>query len=199
MELAENEKFKQLHQLPTLDCSKYSPKALFYPKNSNSIIISTSTDIYGSRASAGIYKYNLINNHLELLQNYENDMFVRYHGQFIDYQNDILYLFGGNEDIYIEMNLKTKTIKDYGNSNNKYTGLYPIAVNISLTNDILFILSAFGSHAKFDCNHRTFLKVDWDTKIFAKSKSTISNSKLIFYASKQQLIIFGGQKCDNIF
>eukprot|EP01084_Bolivina_argentea_P149271 260776_1 len=78
--------FNPLPKVP-LEFDEYIPRPFFYPKHSNTIIISTSHD----DINPGIFKYNLDNNNVEKLQKYV-DFEPANHGQFIDYNNDTLHI-----------------------------------------------------------------------------------------------------------
>eukprot|EP01084_Bolivina_argentea_P217996 370020_1 len=95
--------FRKL-SVPPLQCfSFYSPKPLFYPRSSNDIIISTNAAVNNS----GIYKYNISTNELKLIHKYNKYQQAYMHGHFIDYTNEILYIFGGDYNIFSALNLKT--------------------------------------------------------------------------------------------
>eukprot|EP01084_Bolivina_argentea_P217999 370024_1 len=100
--------FNKLDTIP-LRCDCYHPKPLFYPHNSNEIIVSTDCD----EVLAGIYKYNINTNSAQLLHEYDKYQTDR-HGHFIDYKNEILYVFGGGYDVFNAFNLKTNTMTDMG-------------------------------------------------------------------------------------
>eukprot|EP01084_Bolivina_argentea_P046966 86511_1 len=104
-----NHAFKQLQNLP-LRFDDYMPKPSFYPKDSNSIIISTNDE----DTNPGVFKYNIDNNNLEKLVEYV-EIQPAFHGQFIDYNNNTLHILSEWENTHITIDLKTKTI------NNKYT------------------------------------------------------------------------------
>ena len=53
---------------------------------------------------------------MKLIFDYNTDFKPFNHGQFIDEQNDMLYLFGGIYKIFASFNLKTKKI-NYDKSN----------------------------------------------------------------------------------
>eukprot|EP01084_Bolivina_argentea_P040921 75519_1 len=115
--------FKSLSKLP-LQFDYYMPKPLFYPKHSNTIIISTG----GSDINPGVFKYNLDNNNCEILQTCV-DLQPDTHGHFIDYNNNTLHILDGY-DLHITMDLETKII------NNKHAFVcttYPKCVQISST------------------------------------------------------------------
>eukprot|EP01084_Bolivina_argentea_P043362 79899_1 len=101
--------FQNVHWLPQLyedQCVKY-PKPLFYPLNSNSIIISTMS----GDDKEGIFTYNINTNKLKLLCEYNFDRDeIEYHQHFIDYNNDILYIFD-----------RWRTIKAFNLKTNKMT------------------------------------------------------------------------------
>eukprot|EP01084_Bolivina_argentea_P160608 279665_1 len=104
--------FKKLPVLH-LKCELYHPKPLFYHHDSNEIIISTDA----MDCDAGIFKYNLITNKLIHMHQCNDDYKCESHGHFIDYKNDILYMFGGEINTFTAFNLKTKTISEMGSNN----------------------------------------------------------------------------------
>ena len=91
--------FQELQSLP-IQLPDHHPKPLYYPPNSNSVIISAVDD----QDKAGVYKYGIDTNEIQLLQESEENLIC--HGQFIDYMNDKLYLFGG-DDVFSKFNLNT--------------------------------------------------------------------------------------------
>eukprot|EP01084_Bolivina_argentea_P040924 75522_1 len=118
-----NHVFKQLQNLP-IKCNCPMPRPLFYPKHSNTIILSTDTN----QDNPGVFKYNIDNNNCETLQTYV-DFHPEDHGQFIDYNNNTLHILDGY-DLHITMDLETKII------NNKHAFVcttYPKCVQISST------------------------------------------------------------------
>eukprot|EP01084_Bolivina_argentea_P215168 365277_1 len=143
-----NHLFKQLQNLP-LKCGYHLPKPSFYPKDSNSIIIST--DYAQNNADAGVFKYNIDNNNLEKLLEYGViDPFD--HGQFIDYNNDTLHILYGDNS-HITMDLKTNTINNVKDKLNIDCGAYPKCVEISsIKGDEIHIVSDLKHDFKFDCN-----------------------------------------------
>eukprot|EP01084_Bolivina_argentea_P037793 69890_1 len=120
--------FNLLPKLP-LKCNQYIhhtvPKPLFYPKNSNSVIISTNFN----DTNPGVFKYNLDNNNLEPLLKYGNNT-PHNCAQFIDYNNDTLHIL--YYDKFININLKTETIYD-NNKHAIYIGDGSKTVQISST------------------------------------------------------------------
>eukprot|EP01084_Bolivina_argentea_P017774 33171_1 len=126
--------FKQLQPLP-LQCDYYFPKPLFY--NSNEIIISTDS----SEDNPGILKYNINTNKLELIHKY-NKCQTEFHGHFIDYKNEILFIFGGAQNTFNAFNLKTNTMTNLGTNE---SGRYVKSVVIPSTNQI-HILNNYKNH-----------------------------------------------------
>eukprot|EP01084_Bolivina_argentea_P217997 370021_1 len=107
--------FRKL-SVPPIQAGHYSPKPLFYPRSSNDIIISTNADVHMN--SSGIYKYNISTNELELIHKYAKcAAYHSYHGQFIDYKNEILYLVGGDYQTFNAFNLKKKEMINMGSNN----------------------------------------------------------------------------------
>eukprot|EP01084_Bolivina_argentea_P223796 378584_1 len=100
--------FKQLQVLP-LECDGYHPKPLYYPHDSNTVIISTDS----RENNPGIFKYNINTNKLELIHKYDKCQ-TMHHGHFIDYKNEILYIFGGSYNTFNAFNLKTNTMTNLG-------------------------------------------------------------------------------------
>eukprot|EP01084_Bolivina_argentea_P013476 25297_1 len=148
--------FKPLRKLP-LQCSYYIPKPSFYPKDSNSIIISKN----GVDNNAGVFKYNFDNNNLEKLLEYSSSIQPTGHGQFIDYNNDTLHILDSMNDLHVTIDLKTKTINDPCMFNCGEIGEYPKSVEISSTKgDEIHIVADLKNHFKFDCSDTSLTKID---------------------------------------
>eukprot|EP01084_Bolivina_argentea_P304305 525489_1 len=179
--------FKKLHTLP-LQCNYYYPKPLFYVQNSNEIIISTRND----EDNAGIYKYNMNTNKIELVHKYDSTM-SDITSHFIDYKNEILYTFGGYYNTFNAFNLKTNIMNTL--ANNK-PGIYAKSVAIPSANEI-HILKDYKNHFIFDFNNKMFTEIDCNRDVLLDSK--INNLKLIYCEYNNQLMIFGGDNNDKIF
>eukprot|EP01084_Bolivina_argentea_P103542 185446_1 len=115
------------------------------------------------------------------------------HGHFIDYKNEILYIFGGHNNIFNALNLKTNTMIEMGSN---YCGTFVKSVLIPSTNEI-HILKNSKNHFIFDCNNKVFRKVNCDRDVLINSQ--IGDIKLIYCEFNKQLMIFGGDANDKIF
>eukprot|EP01084_Bolivina_argentea_P264441 447943_1 len=147
--------FKQSSKLP-LKCVLYIPKPLFYPKHSNTIIISTESE----DTNPGVFKYNIDDNNLQKLQTYGDSIgYNECHQQFIDYNNNILHILSTHGP-HITMDLKTKTM----DNPNRFWGCdagLPKCVEISsMKGDDIHIVSNFQNHFKFDCKGNDFIRVN---------------------------------------
>eukprot|EP01084_Bolivina_argentea_P264263 447595_1 len=181
-------------ELPALQlkCELYHPKPLFYPHDSNEIIISTDA----MENNPGIFKYNLITNKLiHMHQYHENDEYFWSHGHFIDYKNELLYMFGGETNTFSAFNLKTKKTTNIGSNN---SGEYTKSVVIPSTNEI-HILKNYNHHSIFDCNDKLFREINSNRDVLLNSNSDMDYTKLIYCEFNKQLMIFGGDGMDEIF
>eukprot|EP01084_Bolivina_argentea_P318420 552199_1 len=183
-----NHIFKLLDKFP-LQCLDYIPKLSFYPKNSDSIIISTSW--------AGVFKYNLHNNNLENILEYvdiEPTQYVHDYGQFIDYTNDTLHIFG-YDDLHIAIDLKTKTIT------NKQSVIFHgdakcAQMQIANENQIHILSFYDHHHLKFDCRNEIITNINSNTDVLDNDKTY---PKLLYVEATKQLMILGGDEFDDIY
>eukprot|EP01084_Bolivina_argentea_P265113 449260_1 len=183
--------FKPLPKLP-LQFVPYMPKPLFYPKHSNTIIISTETE----DTNPGIFKYNMDNNNLEKLQTYGDLIgYTECHQQFVDYNNNILHILPGNGE-HITMDLKTKTMDNEAETFWGCNVDLPKCVEISsMKEDDIHIVINFENHFKFDCKSDDFIRVN-----SANDKlNQICDPKLLYVEAKEQIMILGGRGNDNIY
>eukprot|EP01084_Bolivina_argentea_P313062 542103_1 len=189
------DEFITLGNLPKL--FKYDlPTLLCYPRNSNWVIISTDCD----ETDAGIYKYNMITNKLELLQNYDGiNNPPDFHGQFIN--RNVLCIFGGSHCSLITYDLLNSTITT-NKTNISLCDIQnldecPKCVNIfsNKTNHIHILHQC--NHFIYDCNINKEVKVEIDCNILKTFK--IKFPKLLYSESTQQLMILGADDSDRIF
>eukprot|EP01084_Bolivina_argentea_P072230 131186_1 len=180
--------FKQLHTIP-LKFHHYHPKPLFYPYNSNEIIITTDYE----EINSGTYKYNINSNKLELIHSYRYECQIENHAHFIDYKNEILYICAGVSNSFHGLNLKTNTMTNMGSN---YSGVVVKSVLIPSTNKI-HILKDYKNHFVFDCNDKMFTEINCNRD--ALIHSNICNLKLIYYEFSNQLMVLGGTNNDDIF
>ena len=72
-----------------------TPTPIQYPRASDTFIVTVNSD----EDNPGIYKYNLKNNKVELLAKYPSEINVSpYHGHFIDFKHNVLYMYAGEDD-----------------------------------------------------------------------------------------------------
>eukprot|EP01084_Bolivina_argentea_P202927 346627_1 len=187
---ANEQAFKATSKLP-LQCDLHIAKPIFYPKNSNSILISTSYD----DTNPGVFKYNIDNNSLEMLFKYDNIWYYpETPEQCIDYNNNTLHIIDSKNGSHITIDLKTKTIK----TNNKfYCGAHPQTVQVSsIKGDEIHIISdSIEDHFKFDRKENSFTSVNPTNDKF----NDVFNAKLLHIKSTNQLMILGGDQDENIY
>eukprot|EP01084_Bolivina_argentea_P035875 66422_1 len=204
---ATNDPFKSFPNIPLKLLTLHLPKPSFYPKNSNSIIISTCYN----NTHAGVFKYDLDSNGLEMLQQYGN-IAPTDHGQFIDYNNDTLHLLDGDQQTHHIMDLKTKII----NIKPQFDcGPYPKAVEISTKTHEIHVIADFAHHFQFQ-------EVEQEEEDFTIIYSNICQKpsesdyynfggpsidplhdlfdiKLLYDQNKEQIMILGARGKDNIY
>eukprot|EP01084_Bolivina_argentea_P023391 43625_1 len=176
----------------SLQFQYHVPKPLIYPKNGNSIIISTDSD----EKYPGIYKYDLDNNTFKLLHTYDDDQFYRAeeHGQFIDYTNHQLCIFGGTVTASLFLDLITKTIRCNLNTFDDYLGGFTSAINIPSTNEQIYIFApSENNHIIFDCKQQTELEID------VNLSTDLTYGKLLYIESTSELMILGQDKRKDIW
>ena len=182
----QNIPFKRLPKLPKKFSIEF-PKPTFYPIDSDTVIIS---------ARSEIFKYNLRNNEMELLEQFDSTL-IHHHEQFIDFKNNVLYIYGGDHCSFIQLNLNTATLK-IGNDNDNYhqqvadCGELSKSVHISTTTrDEIHILGSV-EHFKFDCNQQKFIKI-------GSNPNDTYYTKLTYVPLTKQLMILGGDETDDIY
>lgn len=165
-----------------MELQELRPKPVFYPRNSNNIIMLARVNNIDVR----ICKYNLDNNNLEILCK-ADELSVNFFpdGQFIDHKNKILYNIE-NSGSFVAMDLQTNELTHMGSFE---CGYYAKIVNVQSTinKNIFHIVSDYCHHSTFDCNNKTFQKVDCD--LSALEKDEIGCLKLI-HKIQQSIINF---------
>ena len=99
---------KDLIQLSKLQqFSSYIPRPCYNDNETKSVVI-ISTDKGENKITPGVYQCNLETNEMKLLCKYPSNMMVNIDvcGQFIDYENELLYILSAYGQHYV-MNLKT--------------------------------------------------------------------------------------------
>eukprot|EP01084_Bolivina_argentea_P264265 447597_1 len=185
------QQFNKLQPIPLIFLF-YQPKPLFYPHNSNDIIISTDC----RHNKPGIFKYNIVTNKLEVIHEYDYDTYkISRHGHFIDYKNELLYIFGGTYGTFRAFDFKTNIMTNMGINN---SGRYKKSIHIPSTNEI-HILKNYNHHSIFDCNDKLFREINSNRDVLLNSNSDMDYTKLIYCEFNKQLMIFGGDGMDEIF
>eukprot|EP01084_Bolivina_argentea_P226147 382031_1 len=83
-----------------MDCPQkfvwYIPKPSYHAKNQDVVIISTDCEELNKKGirCMGVYEYDMKKNTLNRIHTYESTFSPYNHGQFIDPQNELLYIFG---------------------------------------------------------------------------------------------------------
>ena len=182
--------FTLLPSTPVAFMSQCSiPKPLFYEKNV--ILVTTNFDDH----NPGIYKFNFETNQLELLSSY-NNISPKSHGQFIDYDHNVLYLYGGKlSDIY-QFDLNTNTFKElsvtWRSLQSRWS--FPVAVNVSNRNETHIL----GRTLHFKFHHKT-----QSPKITKVSPYALPfdgrNRKALYIPLEQQVMVLGGDMSDEIW
>eukprot|EP01084_Bolivina_argentea_P028871 53621_1 len=146
----------------------YVPKPSYHPTNPDIVILSTdSTETHG-----GIYEYNIKTNKFNKIYSY-GGLFLMLHGhtQFIDTQNELLYIFG-EMNLHI-FNLNTKTMNSSQPSvinNCSILGCiyFPKSVYIPSPIHESHIVSNNAIHYKMDMSNKNINKMKIDK--FEKNK-----------------------------
>eukprot|EP01084_Bolivina_argentea_P064466 117577_1 len=86
----------------------YIPKPSYHPKNKDVVIISTNS----AEDSCGIYEYNLTKNTFSKIHTYKQVFEPYNHGQCIDPQNELLYIFYYSEFGIFDLNTNVMNSKD---------------------------------------------------------------------------------------
>eukprot|EP01084_Bolivina_argentea_P072017 130807_1 len=81
----------------------YVQKPSYHSTNKDVIILSTS-HVEGN--AKGIYEYNIKKNTFTKIYTYKQGFKPRYHGQFIDSKNELLYIFGNGQLGIFDLNTK---------------------------------------------------------------------------------------------
>ena len=85
----------------------YIPKPSYYQNNKQQSNIIISTHHQENDNKAGIYSYNIDTNTINIIHKYHKNFKPEYHGQFLDTQNNIFYVFGGlNDDVFDLLNME---------------------------------------------------------------------------------------------
>ena len=89
--------------------SKYLADPSYYTDGNQEFILIATKSYDSESKAAGIYQYNLNTQEIKLLYEYEQgDYDFVSHGQFVDAENDTFYIFGGNYNLFLKFDLKTK-------------------------------------------------------------------------------------------
>ena len=168
------------------------PEPIGYPKGSVQLIISTNS----AASNGGIFMYNLESNQSRLLSKYPKMYQLNDHAQFIDYANDILYIFGGPLQTFSTFNFKTEEWRLGSESINYHYQLSQLPdctrcvyVNTSIKDQIHIISNR--KHIIFDCNEQKFMDIEREIQD--------GYFKPIFVPFKNQLMLLGGDRTDDIY
>lgn len=181
------------HYIP-FQATLASPKAIRDPDNKDCVLISS----HYQDVVKGIYRINLETNESECLYEYDEWFRPNYHSHFIDSINKMIYIFGGDFQVFGSLNLNTKCMKILSKqnvlANEKRTSL----ITIPSINQI-HIFSDFN-HYRYEINKKI---VDVHDK-FLNAKLTTDNimkgdAKLIYDSMRSQLIICGSHHNQEIW
>ena len=85
----------------------YIPKPSYYQNNKQQSNIIISTHHQENNNKAGIYSYNIDTNTINIIHKYHKNFNPYNHGQFLDTQNNIFYVFRGwNDDVFGSLNME---------------------------------------------------------------------------------------------
>ncbi len=182
------DKFKRQQDL-TLKCNWPMPEPVFESTNSNSVIISTDS----FENNAGIFRYNLYENQLEKILEYDIGMHVEDHAHFIDYDNETLHIIVYDEKLHIIIDLKTKKIINQQEFVNRCPNTKCVQISSKSVNQIHIIQNDF-IHYTFDNTNNKFTEVNSSDGL-----TEINSPKLLYIQMKKQMMILGGSYTDNIY
>eukprot|EP01084_Bolivina_argentea_P079703 144515_1 len=174
------------HELDTIKSCQFTnalPKPSYHDKNS--IIIAPDE-------GDGIYEYNFDTNEMKLIIEYEPETEIFLHGQFIDPQSNILYVFGADCDKVYKFDLKNKTISH--TSNILSLGTTPKCIYIPEINQIH--ISNIDEHIVYNINDKSIIR-SLDRSIVWKH--VVCWPKILYIPLTKKLTVFGSNVHDEIY
>ncbi len=178
----------------------YFPKPVHDPHNDDTIIISTDYKENGS--TPGIYKYNVMNNQLQMIYKYlKSDVEVGNHGQLIDESRNKLILYGGFNKIWNTIDLDTHKMNVSSIERNEtalciYSWCWTTNAFISTPMNQIHIMDIHGEHHMYNVSNAKTIQIQ---KHFEFNSHDFECPKLFYIQYCEQLFIFGSYASNKIF
>ncbi len=147
--------------------------------------------------NAGIYQYNVTTNQINLIHKYENNFYPRYHTQFMDEKEHILYIFGGVHRSFLIFNLTTKATQYYPSNLLSKIGRYPSITFIPSPLNEIHAYDQFAGHLKYKIADKNAIKIN--SLPLKHNKQLIRFPKLMYSPFNQQMMVLGADHDDAIF
>ena len=186
--------FLELDKIP-IKFNCYVPKPSYYNKT---VFISTGFNEYC--CDAGIYEYDIELNKINLIHKYNHDTNIKLHchGQFIDKQNNLMHIFGGNDHGYLCLDLSTKKILNNNTKSNRLSIIGDFSVCCYISNPKINQFCIMDEHGMYKyMNDKN--KVIFTNESISTSTFNIPWPKVIYIPFKKELMILGGNYNDKIY